>query len=117
MTTPTAEFEPVTLANLADGKAEELFQEALADVSEVLEAPENYERSKDKDVRVVILLEVEIVRRDRQETISMDVRHRVKRPKRARVGRSAFYKAGTFTQPTFRQSDMFHSSPDPKNRH
>lgn len=101
------EFEPLTWATLADGIAEELLQQGLIDVSDIFENRERYERNKDGVIRAVLEFEVEFQRKEDEGMVSTDVRYRVKRPKRKKIGRTVFYDRGTFTVAQMHQGDLF----------
>lgn len=102
-----ATFLPLTLGNIADGKAEEQFQHLLAQLSEVFEQSELFETDKDGATRAQITIELDWLKPEGQSLLSVDVRGKLKRPNLRRVGRSVVYSAGVFTAPAFRQAELF----------
>ncbi len=103
----TGHFAPADLSNLCEGALERQFQDALAELSAILENAEDFERSKDEVLRCGVHLEIELERQGDDAAVSVSVRARIKRPKRKRVSRTIFYSAGTFSTPLLKQGPLF----------
>lgn len=104
-----SDFESVTLGTVAEGHLEQLFQDRLAEVSQVFEESVEegkYETSKDGTVEVKIQLEVSLSRKRDESVIGVGVRSALKKPKERGVERTAFYVDGGFTASRFKQADL-----------
>lgn len=106
-----AQFAAMTLGNMLEGEVERQVQAALTELSAVLEEAEEYERGKDDTLRCGFTIEVELERQGMESMLNITARTRTKRPKRKRIGRTIFYKAGAFTVPTFTQAELFPRRP------
>jgi len=91
--------EAITLANLAEGKAEEEFQHALAQVGDIFDNAAQYERGKDDVIRATITVSIDLERRGDDRWVSADVRSAVRLPKRKRQGRTVVFRQGHFLVP------------------
>lgn len=102
----TANFAAADVSNLADGELAKQLDSALAEVADILENAEQFERPKDV-LRARISLEVVLERHGDDSMVSVTVGSRVHRPKRRQVSRSMFYQAGVFTVPLLTQGALF----------
>lgn len=101
------EFERLHLGIVGEGKLEARFQEALVEASDIFENAERYERSKDGEISVKVVLEIELTHASGSSFVDTSVRSTLKRPKTLRVSSSVNYKPGEFVAPKVRQAEMF----------
>lgn len=99
-------FEGVTLDNIAEGKLLKLFEDMLADVSEVLENPGRFAHNKDGELVLSIDLRLDLTKQDDSTYVGVYVSGNLKRPRVAALARSMFYDRGIFTQSTRKQAPL-----------
>lgn len=93
-------LDGLTLANVAEGKLEESFQECLAEAMEVIGSAEAYVAGKGDLVKSKIICEIEISHRIADDgtagTTILDASCQIKRPKRRGRGQALWTRSGAF---------------------
>lgn len=102
------EFEGMTLANIAGGRLEELFQELLAEVVQIDADAAQYQATKEGDVSCAVEITLAFTLNPETGMRTLVATTGMKRPKRKAVG-NAFHIAGgaILVQPKLEQQPLF----------
>lgn len=105
-----ATFAAADVTNIVDGELAKQLESALAEVADILENAEQFERPKDV-LRARVTFELVLERQGDDAMVSVSLGSKVHRPRRRQVSRTMFYQAGVFTVPLLTQGPLFGEEP------
>lgn len=107
------QFEGMTLANIAGGRVEELFQEALAELVEINGSLDQYQANADGEVKATVTLSLAFTMNAETDFRTAVASIATKRPARKAVGQAfQVVNGAVLIQPKLEQPDLFASKGD-----